>query len=283
MKNFKIHLDLSNNTFVPSMRFYDSDINSSSITAYITNNKAHFDLSTHITSCYVRRADGKIVTIPVNIINTAGGVVDIPIPSSLLKIVGEHTVQLVISKSGAKYTTQQFKFTVEESINSGIDDDLAEQSPLLKELVDRVSVIEVELINSYSNSEIDNLLVTTKEAIIEDYTTKLDNYVKSEDFVSGLETKVDIRQLDDELEKLRDIYTSKSHLESVIDLLKKEFNIEIQSIHNSISDMNSSNAENFKAVNKRIDVVDEKIDNYDIPLVVDDQVDDILDFILNIN
>jgi hypothetical protein len=139
----------------------------------------------------------------------------------------------------------------------------------------------VSLIASFD--KLDNLLVTTKEAIIEDYTTKLDNYVKSEDFVSGLETKVDIRQLNDELEKLRDIYTSKSHLESVIDLLKKEFNIEIQSIHNSISDMNSSNAENFKAVNKRIDVVDDKIDNYDIPLVVDDQVDDILDFILNIN
>ena len=279
IRKHKIHLDLKSVTNIQDLKFYSTDENNTFIEVYVTNGRQHYNLIDHKVMCYVKTPLGKTTTLPVSVVNAFGGVVLIKVKESCLSLLGTHECQLSIEYNGRKHTTQSFHFTVWEGLDGSSPLELEDR---VDELEERVTTVESEIFQMYSNDKIDDLLSDLRDELSVETSN---NYVNNRMFKDTIILKADVdnvyskEEIDEQLNEIRDIYASDIELAEGLAKLEATVDVKLSEVSTGVENLYQYTNQNFVAIHEILLDMSKKIDSMYVPELSDEEIDDMINSI----
>lgn len=117
--------------------FIKGDKNTSVLKAYITQNGLIVNLTGLTVTANIKEGENEIVTIPCNIVDAMAGLIEINLSESYVDEYGENIFEVVLQKEDKIVISQQYKYTVFNSLGEG-NFGSETQLTVLQSLIDQV-------------------------------------------------------------------------------------------------------------------------------------------------
>ena len=117
--------------------FIKGDKNTSVLKAYITQNGLIVNLTGLTVTANIKEGENEIVTIPCNIVDAMAGLIEINLSKSYVDEYGENIFEVALQKEDKIVISQQYKYTVFNSLGEGNFGSEA-QLTVLQSLIDQV-------------------------------------------------------------------------------------------------------------------------------------------------